>query len=72
MDIVSKRAASYGIYKVGNKHRVVRNIKDFDTPKEANIAALKLARGDITEEDVLGEDYKTDINLHNKARELCP
>lgn len=52
MKIVSKKPASYGVYKVGNKHRVVRNIRDYDDPKEATRAALLLARGDITEEEV--------------------
>lgn len=51
MEIISKKQ-SYGVYKVGNKHRVVKNIADFDDPKEATRVALLLARGEITEEEV--------------------
>ncbi|NLI60514.1 MAG: hypothetical protein GX375_03685 [Clostridiales bacterium] len=53
MRILKTSGRSYGIYKVGNKHRVVRNIKDFDTFEEASKTALRLARGDIREEDLL-------------------
>lgn len=63
MRIISKRNTSYGIYKVGSKYRVVRNVKDFDSREEANLTALQLARGDITEEEVQHEDYKTDLNI---------
>lgn len=63
MQIISKKPASYGIYKVGNKYRVVRNIIEFDSQEEANITALQLARGDITEEEVQHKDYKADLDL---------
>lgn len=63
MNIISKKSATYGIYKVGNKYRVVRNIKDFNNQEEANLTALQLARGDITEEEVQHEDYKPDTYL---------
>lgn len=63
MNIISKKPTSYGIYKVGDKYRVVRNIKDFDNQEEASLTALQLSRGDITEEDVQHEDYKADLEL---------
>ena len=53
MEIIKSSHGSYGIYKVGNKHRVVRNIKDFDTSQEAIKVALLLSRGDISEESLL-------------------
>ncbi len=63
MKIISKKSASYGIYKVGDKYRVVRNIKDFDSRDEASLTALQLSRGDLTEEDVQQEDYQADLDL---------
>lgn len=63
MKIISKKPASYGIYKVGSKYRVVRNIKDFDNQEEASLTALQLSKGGITEEEVQSEDYKADLDL---------
>lgn len=63
MHIISKKSNSYGIYRLGNKYRVVRNIKDFDTVEEANVTALQLARGEITEEDVQNHHYKANVDL---------
>lgn len=61
--IITKKAVSYGVYRVGGKYRVVRNIKDFDTHEEAGVTALQLSRGDITEEDVKHQEYKADVDL---------
>ncbi len=63
MKVISKKPNSYGIYRVGNAYKVVRNIREFNTVDEASLTATLLARGDITEEEVQHPDYKTDLNL---------
>ena len=42
----------YGLYRVGNKHRIVKNLKDFDNSQQAIAALKKLIKGEITEDQL--------------------
>jgi hypothetical protein len=52
VNIIQKKSPEYGIQKIGQKHRIVRNIKDFENEKEAMEMLIKLVKGEIREEDL--------------------
>lgn len=62
MNIIKKSPDSYGIYKVGPTcHRIVKNLKNYTGAQEAIGDLMKLLDGEITERDLLGDNYEQEV-----------
>jgi hypothetical protein len=56
MDIIKRSKEKYGIQKVGNKHRIIKVLKEYDNEHDAVCAMTQLMTGAITEQDLLKEE----------------
>lgn len=55
MKIIRRSNEKYGIQKVGNKHRIIKILKEYDNENDAISDMTKLMTGAITEQELIEE-----------------